>query len=205
MRAARVLLPIVLVAVAAGCSDGPSDAPGSTLVVPTDVVARAPEGTAVRIRQPPNSVVLAHSRAEPGQLRLPTGPAPEEGVIPIEVIRAERVSRRFITVPGEGVEAEVEAYVDNLVEAEGFVPVFECRGLAACGGIRFVSSVFEDMVTAADQAPRARLLIALSRPGREPVRHLSLQRRVQGWTQHATVTVSRSDNGPVVILVQATE
>lgn len=52
MRAARVLLPIVLVAVAAGCSDGPSDAPGSTLVVPTDVVARAPEGTAVRIRQP---------------------------------------------------------------------------------------------------------------------------------------------------------
>jgi|GEM_PF-3661263 len=134
-------------------------------------------------------------------LSLPTGPAGEDGHVPTRRVEGRVFRRVSLMSTGSEIETLTSHYRERFEEG-GYTVVFECEGVEGCGGTRFVSEVIEDYVTAPDNASRSRSVATLTQPTSGELRHFSATRARDGVAEHVTVTLTRSEKGPLVVVTQ---
>lgn len=183
--------------VLSGCAGESGESPGQG--------ARPAQATALhempRFPAPPDSRSMGAMDEPEDSLNLPLGAAEPSGNVPARRV-AGRVFRRVSMVStGARFDTLLEHYRGVVAEG-GYEVVFECEGVEACGGERFVSEVIEGYVTAPANASRARMVLALTQPTSGDLGHFSLARDHAGVVEYVAVTVTRSQEGPFTVVTQ---
>lgn len=184
---------VSMVVALAGCSSGSNDdAPPEVPVAVSDMQ---------RFPSPPDSRSLGAMDEAEARLTLPLGPADAAEGMPGESFEG-RVFRR-VSMVSTGVTMEtLLAHYRGLIAEGGYAVLFECAGVEDCGGAPFVSEVVEAYVTAPGNVSRAGTVIGLTQPSGGELQHFSLSRDHAGAREYVSITISRSAQGPLMVVTQ---
>lgn len=180
----------------AGCSDEPAPP-----AAPAEPVHPLPVGEMQRFASPPGSRSMGAMDEPAARLSLPLGGADPAGEVPVRHVEG-RVFRRVSMAAGTTDFQALLEYYRQAVTEGGYEVLFECVGMDACGGDRFVGTVIEDYVTAPANVSRSSTVITLTRPAGGELGHFSLMRQHPGVTEFVGITVARSENGPPTVVTQ---
>lgn len=189
-------LAALMVLALSGCSGDPGD--GASQEPPGETLAVA---DMERFPAPPDSRSLGASDEPEARLRLPLDPPGQDGYVPSRTVEG-RVFRRVSMVSSGDRFATLLDHYRGLAAEGGYEVLFECEGVEACGGGRFVGHAIEDYVTAPGNVARSSTVIALTQPTGGELAHFSLGREHAGVAEYVGITVSRSEKGPLTVVTQ---
>lgn len=192
MAAARALAACLIVALT-GCADAPEPDP-----VPAE---RDSVEDLERFPSPPASRSMGAMDEPDARLELPIGAAGTSGELSVKALEGRVFRRVSMVATGEQIGPLLEHY-RGLFDEGGYTVLFECGSVEACGGAPLISKVIEGYATAQGDGTRAATVIALIQPTSGELQHFSLSRELAGVDEYLSVTVSRSEGGPLMVVTQ---